>query len=318
MQNFIFYSSYLAIPFFIFLVLFIFKKKKNLYKNKKLFLIIILIFLANLLFIYSRFIERNIILTKTTKIETGFSAKLIVIADLHLGVYKDIDFLKKVVKKINKIKNADAVLIPGDFTYYPPKNLETLFSPLKNIKFPVYAILGNHDSEQPGPPIQVKLQKALENNGVIFLHNSSSAIKNTKYTPRVPRRKCPWGAFPAGHPLGKNIKILGLGDKWAGQDDISKINEFKKSDNLIVMTHNPDTALEYENSIPDLTISGHTHGGQIRLPYLYKQAIPCDGDFDQGLYKTNYGKVFVTAGLGETGLPMRLGVPPTIEVLELY
>ncbi len=294
MQNFIFFSSYLAIPFFIFLILFISKKRKNLYKNKILLLLFIIIFLTTISFIYSRFIERNIILTKTTKIETGFPAKLIVIADLHLGVYKNIDFLKRIVKKINKIENVDAVLIPGDFTYYSPENLEVLFSPLKNIKFPVYAILGNHDSEQPGPPIQAKLQKALENNGVIFLHNSSSAIGS------------------------KNIKILGLGDKDADQDDVSKINEFKKSDNLIVIAHNPDTTLKYENSIPDLTISGHTHGGQIRVPFLYKQIIPCEGDFNQGLYETKYGKVFVTAGLGETGLPMRLGVPPTIEVLELY
>ncbi|MEA1963050.1 MAG: metallophosphoesterase [Patescibacteria group bacterium] len=253
-----------------------------------------MIFLITSLFIYARFIERNIILTKTTKIETGFSSKLIVAADFHLGVYKDINFLKRIVKKINKIKNADAVLIPGDFTYYAPEDLETLFSPLKDIKFPTYAILGNHDSEQPGPPIQAELQKALENNGVIFLHNSSEIIKN------------------------KNIKILGLGDKSAGEDDLSKINEFKKSDNLIVITHNPDTALEYKNSIPDITISGHTHGGQIRIPFLYKYAIPCSGDFDQGLYETNYGKIFVTAGLGEVGLPMRLGIPPTIEVLKLY
>ena len=251
-------------------------------------------------FIYARFIERNIILTKTTKIETVFSSRLIVIADLHLGVYKNINFLKRVVKKINKIKNVDAVLIPGDFTYYPPENLEELFSPLKNIKFPMYATLGNHDSEQPGPPIQAKLQKVLESHGVIFLHNSGSEIKNTK------------------RPFGKNIKILGLGDKWANQDDISKINEFKKSDNLIVMAHNPDTALKYKNSIPDITISGHTHGGQIRIPFLYKHAIPCDGNFDQGLYKTKYDKIFVTSGLGEVGLPMRLGVPPTIEILELY
>ena len=292
-----------------FLVFFIFKKGKKLYKNKILFFITILLLLITSSFIYARFIERNLILTKTTKIKTGFSAKLIVIADLHLGVYKDINFLKRVVKKINKIENADAVLIPGDFTYYSPENLKALFSPLKDIKFPIYAILGNHDSEQPGPPIQAKLQYALENNGVIFLHNSSSTIKNTKCAPR---------AFPAGHPLGKNIKILGLGDKDADQDDVSKINEFKKSDNLIVIAHNPDTALEYENSIPDLTISGHTHGGQIRIPFWYKRVIPCDGDFDQGLYETNYGKIFVTAGLGETGLPMRLGVPPTIEVLELY
>ncbi|MBU2524607.1 metallophosphoesterase [Patescibacteria group bacterium] len=231
-------------------------------------------------------------MTQTTKIEVGFSSKIIVISDLHLGIYKNTSFLKRVVNKINKIENIDAVLIPGDFTYYPPENLEALFSPLKNIKFPIYAILGNHDSEKPGPPIQEKLQKALEKNGVTFLSNSNATIKN--------------------------MIVLGLGDKWAKQDDISKIDKFTKNDNLIVITHNPDTTLNYQNTIPDITISGHTHGGQIRIPFLYKQSIPCIGNFNRGLYHTNNGKVFITSGLGEIGLPMRLGIPPTIEVLELY
>jgi len=211
-----------------------------------------------------------------------------------LGVYKNTNFLKKIVKQINKIEDADAVLIPGDFIYYPPQNLATLFSPLKNIKYPVYAVLGNHDSQKPGPSIQKKLQQTLEKNNVIFLHNSKAIMKN------------------------KKIILLGLGDRWAKQDDLSKINQFSKNDNLIVLAHNPDTTLNYKNSIPDLTITGHTHGGQIRIPWLYKKIIPCEGNFDQGLYTEKYGKVFVTAGVGEIGLPMRLGIPPTIDILETY
>lgn len=230
---------------------------------------------------------------------------------MHLGIYKDETFLERVIQKINEIKNIDAVLIPGDFTYYPPENLEKLFTPFKNVKVPVYAVLGNHDSEKPGPPIQEKLQRVLEDNGVIFLHNTESIIED------------------------KNIKVLGLGDKWANEDDISKIDNFSKEDNLIVLTHNPDTTLQYHNSIPDLTIAGHTHGGQIRIPFLYKDMIPCIYDFDQGVYEliplhasvqstkniifteNHYGKIFVTAGIGEIGLPMRFGIPPAIEVLEL-
>ncbi len=257
----------------------------------------ILLLLITLLFIYSRFIETNLIFTQTTRVQTGFSSKIIVISDIHLGVYKDTNFLKRVVSEINVIKDADAVLIPGDLTYHPSEDLEDLkamFAPLKDINLPVYAVLGNHDTEHPGPPIQQKLQKALESNKVIFLQNTYETIKNT------------------------NITILGLGDNWANQDDISKINEFTKADNLIVMTHNPDTTLRYENSIPDITIAGHAHGGQIRIPYLYKYAIPCAGAFDQGLYEMTIGKVFVSAGLGEVGLPMRLGIPPTIDILEFY
>ncbi len=293
MHSLIFYFSYLSFPFLILLIIISIKRKRSVKKSKIFLIAIIFLFLLTLSFIYSRFIERNIIKTETTKIKVGFSAKIIVISDIHLGAYKDADFLKRVVEKINKIENVDAVLIPGDFTYYPNKNLEKLFYPLKDLKVPTYGILGNHDDERPGPPIQEELKRALKNNNVVFLENTSEILEN------------------------KNIKILGLGDNWAKKDDITQINNFSKKDNLIVMTHNPDTTLNYTNSVPDLTISGHTHGGQIRLPYFYKKVIPCDGDFDRGLSENIFGKLFISTGIGEVGLPMRLGVPPVIEVLEL-
>ncbi|MBT4071865.1 MAG: hypothetical protein HOE80_04045 [Candidatus Magasanikbacteria bacterium] len=270
------------------------KKKEKVYKNKVLFVLIILALITTVSFLYARFIEPQIILIKNTQIETGFSAKFVVISDIHLGVYKGTHFLERIVEKINTIEQVDAVLIPGDFIYYPQEDLEVLFSSLKQIKFPVYAVLGNHDTEESRQYIDEELQKALEENGVIFLSNSSAYIEQ------------------------KNIRILGLGDKWTDEDDISKIDKFTIEDNVVVITHNPDTTLEYTNSIPDLTVSGHTHGGQIRIPYLYKKVIPCVGDFDAGLYDVGENNVFVTAGVGEIGLPMRLGIPPTIEILELY
>lgn len=293
MHSIIFYSSYLAFPFLIFLLFLIYKKGDEIFGKKILLVTVLLLLLITIVFIYSRFIERNIILIKTSEIEVGFSGKIVVIADLHLGVYKGPRFLERVVRRINKIENADAVLIPGDFTYYPPEKMEDLFRPLRNIEIPVYAVLGNHDSERPGPPIQKKLQEVLENNGVIFLNNKSHILEN------------------------KKIRILGLGDNWADEDDVSKINNFSENDNIIVITHNPDTTLNYEDSLADITISGHTHGSQIRIPFLYKEIIPYEGDFDEGLYESDYGKIFVSAGIGEMGLPMRLGVPPRIDILEL-
>lgn len=295
MHSIIFYGSYLAFPFLAFLIFLSFYKNKKCLKNKFTLIVLIIFYLLSISFIYSRFIERNLIFYKTTNIETGFSAKIVIIADIHLGIYKNEYFLQRIVNKINKLENIDAILIPGDLTYYPKENqnLEELFSPLKDLKFPAYAVLGNHDSEQPGPPLQKELAAALETHGVIFLHNSSAIIKNT------------------------DIRLLGLGDNWAEEDDINKINAFSESNNLIVMTHNPDTSTKYKNSIPDLTVSGHSHGGQIRIPYFYKNAIPCEEGFDHGFYERKMGKVFVSAGLGETGLPMRLGIPPTIDILIL-
>ncbi len=294
MYSIILYWSYLSFPFLALVLFLIFKKRKQFSQNILHTTILFFFLFLSLLFIYSRFIERNLILTKTTKIETGFSAKIVVISDIHLGPYKNHKFLERIVNKINKIEDADAVLIAGDLTYYPEEDLETLFSPLKDINIPVYAVLWNHDTENPGPPIQKELQRALKNNNIVFLKNTSAEID------------------------GRNISILGLRDKWTNDDDISLIEKYKKEDNLIVLTHNPDTTLKYTNSIADITVSGHAHGWQIRLPFIYHSVIPCEGEFDQWLYETDYGKVFVSAGVGEVWLPMRLGVPPTIEILELY
>ena len=260
--------------------------------------VLFFLYLLTGFFIYARFIEPQRIFVDEHQIEMGFEARVIVIADMHLGIYKKADFMERVVKKVNQQEGIQAVLIPGDFTYYPKDwsvdALEEMFSSLAEIEAPVYAVLGNHDSEEPGPPLQKNLEEALERNGVIFMKNESATIPQT------------------------DISILGLGDKWAGEDDIRLIENYAESDNLIVMTHNPDTTLNYTNSIAGLTVSGHTHGGQIRIPWLYKKVIPCMGDFDKGLHNTSSGKVFVTSGLGEVGLPMRLWVPPVIDVLEFY
>ena len=70
-----------------------------------------------------------------------------------------------------------------------------------------------------------------------------------------------------------------------------------------------------------LLLAGHTHGGQIRIPWLYRKVIPSRLGFDRGerLLPIPGGQVrtFTTAGVGEIGLPMRLFNPPTIDLLHL-
>lgn len=291
------YSSYLVFPLMIF---FLWKTFTNALEHdgmKKLTTFaMVLCIIASSLFVYARYIERYIVIIQERFVEVGFKGKIIVFADPHLGVYKSNSILKDTVNKINQQGDIDAVLIPGDFTFYPKdsQNLEDLFSPLNDINYPVYAVLGNHDSEQPGPPLQKELEIALEKNGVIFLHNEFEKIPNTQIT------------------------ILGLGDHWAQEDDISKINQFTQDDNVIVLTHNPDTTSQYKNAIADLTVCGHTHGGQIRIPFLYKKVIPTKGDFDRGIYNLEDNKkLFITSGIGETGLPLRFLNPPVLDVLNL-
>jgi len=118
-----------------------------------------------------RFIEPQIIITKHEKINVWFDAKIILIADLHLWVYKDENFLKKVVKKINRLE-AESVFIAGDFTYNPEiSDLEKIFAPIWDINKPVYWVLWNHDVEKPGPKLRDDLKNVLDALWANYLNN---------------------------------------------------------------------------------------------------------------------------------------------------
>lgn len=276
---FIYYGSWLVFP-----LLYWFIKKRW-----------IVLIILSLLFIYARFIEPKLLFVNHYKVEVGFKAKYALIADIHLGIYNNASILERTVENINN-EDVDAVLIAGDFTYEPQfDDMKNLFASLVKLKVPVYAVLGNHDCERPGPAIRDDLEKVLTQLGVHVITNKAIKLND--------------------------ITIVGLGSRWAREDEVSLLDNYDKDDKLVVLTHNPDTALDFEpNHYPDLTLAGHTHGGQIRIPYLYKKVIPVRGNvlWDQGVYTYKNGKVFVTSGIGEIGLPIRFLIPPVIDVLELY
>jgi len=276
---FIYYGSWLIFPF-----LYWFLKKRWVF-----------FILLSLLFIYARFIEPKLLFVNHYKIETGFKAKYALIADIHLGIYNNASILERTVDKINE-ENVDAVLIAGDLTYEPQfDDMKLLFSSLKKLNVPVYAVLGNHDCRKPGPDIRDELEEVLTSFGVQVITNKTVLLNG--------------------------ITILGLGSHRAKDDEVSLLDKYTKKDKVVVLTHNPDTTLDYlPTHYPDLTLAGHTHGGQVRIPYLYKKIIPVRGDvvWDQGLYVFEDKKVFVTSGIGEIGLPLRFLIPPVIDVLELY
>lgn len=97
--------------------------------------------------------------------------------------------------------------------------------------------------------------RALENNGVHYLENDAIDLID--------------------------MVLIGLGDRDAGNDDTRVIDRFLPENNVVVITHNPDTVRAYTNTIADVTLVGHTHCGQIRLPYLYKFLIPTKGSVQE-------------------------------------
>jgi predicted MPP superfamily phosphohydrolase len=281
-----FYLSYLVFPLFILLFWFLLKDYKKRFR-----LSLVIGMLLCTAFIWSRFIEPRVVIVEDVRIEVGFSGKIALISDLHMGVYKGEDFLQKVVNNLNS-KEVDLVLIAGDFTHYPDiDRLDRIFSPFNDLEHPAFGVLGNHDVEKPGPKLRDELTMALQNNGVTVLNNEIVEFNN--------------------------FKLIGLGSRLNNEDNIDLLQEVTYQDNTIVLAHNPDTSLRYNDDRVDISFFGHTHGAQVKVPFIYESWLPGSGVFNEGLYETPQGKVYVTSGLGEAVLPMRLLNPPVIDIIEL-
>ena len=87
----------------------------------------------------------------------------------------------------------------------------------------------------------------------------------------------------------------------AGEDQVSLLDTYDSSEQIIVLTHNPDTVSSYRNDNADVTLVGHTHCGQIRLPWVHQYVrpytYPVVGDFDCGLVQHAYTQLYITPGL---------------------
>jgi predicted MPP superfamily phosphohydrolase len=249
-------------------------------------------------FTWARFIEPQLILVDHTELRgTGADTRVALLSDIHLGVYKDRAFLQRVVQRVNTL-DVDAVVIAGDLTYESrPEQLHGLFAPLAQLRAPTYVVLGNHDQQPPGRDLDKPLREALLAHGMRIIEGR--VITDVR-----------------------GVHWAGLGDQWAGKDDPRFLRQpGPHRDRTILIAHNPDSAMQLRPGDATLVLAGHTHGGQIRIPWLYRNVIPSAHGFDRGeqVMQTGHGtvRVFTTRGVGEIGLPLRLFNPPTIDVLQL-
>lgn len=252
---------------------------------------IVAVFMALcVLFVWMRFVETQLLITRHTRIETGYSLKVAVVADAHLGVFKGEWFMQRIVDRLNEL-DVDLVVMPGDFTYYL-KDMVREFSPLADLRHPAVAVMGNHDVGQPGEDVRDELRLVLMNYGVEVIDNQSLEFED--------------------------ITLVGIGSRWANDDKVEVLERFDHEDKLLVVEHNPDTHARHPSDVADLTITGHTHCGQINIPGIREPWIPTEGIYDGGLTQEDNGQLFISCGTGEVGVPMRLMNPPVVDVLELY
>ena len=289
----VFYLSYLLYPLAIF----------SLYAGWTGYYSIhqaVFIFLLSLFLIYARFIEPHMVHIRHHQYRLNPDqpfikpVKVALIADLHIGLFSGHERqLRIIVEKLNQVK-PDLVVVAGDWTYEPENTLVQELEMLRKIQAPVYSVPGNHDEQYPGPPIQALLKEALETNQVMDIEGKIVEFEE--------------------------FRLIGIGDLWAGKTDMRFMPELPQDKPWLILSHNPDTV----DMVPDLPsrplmLSGHTHGGQIELPwvtsYIMKKVSILG--HKKGFYEHEHADVFVTVGTGMVGIPFRFRVPPTIDIIEL-
>lgn len=223
--------------------------------------------------------------------------RVAVLADLHAGApHVDEDKVERLVREINRTR-ADLVVLLGDYVD-PSVAFGTSVSPeavaarLGQLRAPlgVLAVLGNHDWAHAGE----RMGRCLHDAGVTVLENDALAVR-------------------------KGLWVAGVGAETESRaDPAAALAGLPADEAVLMLSHNPDTFVRVPDRVA-LTLSGHTHGGQVALPYLRALYIPSRfGErFAHGHVVERGRHLFVSAGVGTSRFPVRFLAPPEIVVLRL-
>ncbi len=249
---------------------------------------------------YMRFVVAQRLVTREIVVDTGGVAAPLTLAffsDAHLGRYKSEKWLARVVARVNAYR-PDAVLIGGDFFFNRGQiDPDKLLAPMASLVAPLgaYAIYGNHDVGFPGRDRRSVLGKLLPGLGVRVLSNELVRLSHSS-TPRTA------GMSSAADMSGTPTWLGGMGELWRDNFKFgevrTKLDATGEPGPLIVLAHNPDAMHELGPADrADLFLFGHTHAGQIRVPFLPGFGIPARGPLYRGAYRLPQGNVYVTSGM---------------------
>ncbi len=220
--------------------------------------------------------------------------RIVQLSDLHMSHYASPRYLRAQVQRAAALE-PDIFVITGDFlTYALPGQIEDIEELVTHAKarYGVFASLGNHDYHEKYadfrqlkiPPLQSqgtaaeKLTSALESKGVTVLRNASTRI--------VIR--------------GEALQLVGIEDALSGYYNAAlSFAEVDPDRPCITLSHNPDTFPDLQNRPCDWVLAGHTHGGQVWLPFWGPPILPIrNRRYAAGLFVENGRKMYVNRGLG--------------------
>ena len=217
------------------------------------------------------------------------------LTDIHHSRIVGIDQVRRVIELAQNTK-PDLFVLTGDYTTTYRRYVEPCAEALGALNAPegVWAILGNHD-HYTDPELT---SRALERHKITVLNNANTSIKR-------------------GPDM---LQLAGIDDwSWNGTDWQRAFYGLDPRRPIVLLSHQPGVFDLIEARAASLILSGHTHGGQIKLPLIGAPArfVTQHLKYDSGLFKRGESQLYVSRGTGVIGLPVRLGVKPEIAVLRL-
>ena len=217
------------------------------------------------------------------------------VSDVHCGRLMPRWFVNYLLERVNRA-GADVIVCTGDYIHgRDAAQIEVVWPMLCELRAPlgVYSVLGNHDHWGNAERSLYWLERSGQN-----LRGKAIALEKD----------------------GERLWLAGIGDLWEDPFPVdSVLSQIPERECRIVLAHNPDSADTPFSGRIDLMLSGHTHGGQVRIPFGGAPVLPVKNKtYSSGLkMSTKQQRVFISRGIGWAIYPVRFNCYPEIPILEL-
>lgn len=223
--------------------------------------------------------------------------KLVVLGDFHFKPSTNLDFVRKIVAQTNSLQ-PDLILLVGDYIDYDLHVLPRLLDELRHLRAQhgIFGCLGNHDR---WAATATEYKHSFQHTGIRLLVNENIQLSIHGERLFLAATDCIWGGQP---------------------DPEATLSGIPRNAPLITLVHEPDyfdTMVQHHRA--HLQLSGHTHGGQCRVPLIGYSPIKVKygKNYIYGRFQCGDSQLFVTRGIGTTSLPVRFSCRPEIAQLTL-
>ena len=242
---------------------------------------------------HPRVLEREVFIVNLPEAFAGY--RIAQISDLHCGPFAGGRRVDAWVAAVNR-QAADLVAVTGDLIASGSAYVPVVARALGALaaRDGVFAIMGNHDYFTDGDAVAMALDRA----GLTVLRNQGIEVRRGD----------------------ASLYVAGVDDTWTERHDVAlALAERRVGAPVVLLAHDPALFPEAVRHGVDLTLSGHTHGGQFGIPLIARRfnLARLMTRFTSGMYRQGSSTLYVNRGLGTTGPPVRLAVAPEIAIITL-